>query len=188
MYSYPNDGFAIYLDDKMYDADHLISKIPVKEYLPLKDVYKMGLGRNPSTFDKIATAIQTPYKYVSLNMEPGFAYGHNFIKINRKALRDFGIDIPTTLSHEYNHALRNRYFMSNGKDLTAKISPFLKREAFDYSHLPKNIGNYLNDFTEIEARGTQLKNYFDADVITPDMLKYASQHYVPDTNMDNNMY
>ena len=91
MYSYPNDGFAIYLDDKMYDADHLISKIPVKEYLPLKDVYKMGLGRNPSTFDKIATAIQTPYKYVSLNMEPGFAYGHNLIKINRKALIEIQI-------------------------------------------------------------------------------------------------
>lgn len=28
----------------------------------------------------------------------------------------------------------------------------------------------------------------DSDIITPDMLKYASQHYVPDTNMDNNMY
>ena len=46
----------------------------------------------------------------------------------------------------------------------------------------------LSSPTEIEARGTQLKNYFDSDIITPDMLKYASQHYVPDTNMDNNMY
>ena len=59
---------------------------------------------------------------------------------------------------------------------------------FNYDHLSPRIKNYLSQPTEIEARGTQLKNYFDSDVITPDMLKYASQHYVPDTNMDNNMY
>ena len=52
----------------------------------------------------------------------------------------------------------------------------------------KAYKNYLSQSTEIEARGTQLKNYFDSDVITPDMLKYASQHYVPDTGIDNNMY
>ena len=182
MYSYPNDGFAIYLDDNMYNANHLISRIPVKEYLPLKEVYKMGLGRNSSTSNKIITAIQTPYRYVSLNTNPGFAYDHDFIKINRKALRDFGFDVPTTLSHEYNHALRNADFInqSSGRSTLKK--------AFDFSHLPNRVGDYLKTSTEIEARGTQLKNYFDTDVITPDMLKYASQHYVPDTGIDNNMY
>ena len=38
------------------------------------------------------------------------------------------------------------------------------------------VRDYLKNSTEIEARGTQLKNYFDTDVITPDI------------GMDNNMY
>lgn len=191
MYSYPNDGFGIYLDDNMYDADYLISNIPVKEYLPFKEVYKFGLNRNPSTSDKILTAIKTPYKYVSLNMNPAFAANNksgNFIKINKKALQDFGFDVPTTLSHEYNHALRNKYFSSGGSDVKSNIAPILKKQAFNYRHLPEDVHDYLNSSTEIEARGTQLKNYFDSDVITPDMLKYASQHYVPDAGFDNNMY
>ena len=52
----------------------------------------------------------------------------------------------------------------------------------------EKVRDYLKNSTEIEARGTQLKNYFDTDVITPDMLKYAAKHYVPDIGMDNNMY
>lgn len=188
MYSYPNDGIGIFLDKKMYDADYLISSIPVKEYLPFKEVYKLMLGRNSGISNKIISAIQTPYQYVGLNMKPGFAAGHDFIKINKKALRDLGFDVPTTLSHEYNHALRNDRFRSNGIYHIPSTSSALKMQAFDYSHLPERVGNYLDSSTEIEARGTQLKNYFDTDVITPDMLKYASQHYVPDTRMDNNMY
>ena len=47
----------------------------------------------------------------------------------------------------------------------------------------------LQDFYNYNAFGYGLQGRptrFDPS--TPDMLKYASQHYVPDTNMDNNMY
>ena len=181
LYSYPNDGIGIYLDNNMYNPDYIISQIPVKDYLSLKDVYKMGVDKHSGLMDKVINTIQTPINYLKVNTEPAFAYtgGNRFIKVNKKALKDFGFDYPTVLSHEYNHALRNRS-LDDGK---------LQRHlGFNYDHLAPKYRNYLSSPTEIEARGTQLKNYFNSDVITPDMLKYASQHYVPDTNMDNNMY
>ena len=182
LYSYPNDGIGIYLDNNMYNPDYIISQIPVKDYLSLKDVYKMGVDKHSGVMDKVLNTIQTPINYLKVNTEPAFAYtgGDRFIKVNKKALKDFGFDYPTVLSHEYNHALRGRNFDDNSK--------IQKYWAFNYDHLAPGYRNYLSSPTEIEARGTQLKNYFDSDVITPDMLKYASQHYVPDTNMDNNMY
>lgn len=181
LYSYPNDGIGIYLDDNMYNPDYIISQIPVKDYLSLKDVYRLGVNRSDKLIDKIAKAIQTPINYLRVNTEPAFAHieGDRFIKVNKKALKDFGFDYPTTLSHEYNHALRNR---------SLDDSKLQRHLGFNYDHLVPKYRNYLSSPTEIEARGTQLKNYFNSDVITPDMLKYASQHYVPDTNMDNNMY
>ena len=181
LYSYPNDGIGIYLDNNMYNPDYIISQIPVKDYLSLKDVYKMGVDKHSGVMDKVLNTIQAPINYLKVNTEPAFAYtgGDRFIKVNKKALKDLGFDYPTVLSHEYNHALRNRN-LDDGK---------LQRHlGFNYDHLAPKYRNYLSSPTEIEARGTQLKNYFDSDVITPDMLKYASQHYVPDTNMDNNMY
>lgn len=181
VYSYPNDGIGIYLDNNMYNPDYIISQIPVKDYLSLKDVYKMGVDKHSGVMDKVLNTIQTPINYLKVNTEPAFAYtgGDRFIKVNKKALKDLGFDYPTVLSHEYNHALRNRS-LDDGK---------LQRHlGFNYTHLAPKYKNYLSSPTEIEARGTQLKNYFNSDVITPDMLKYASQHYVPDTNMDNNMY
>ena len=103
------------------------------------------------------------------------------IVIYKKALKDIGFDYPTVLSHEYNHALRT----SNIDDVKGKL---VLQSGFNYDHLTPSYKKYLSQPTEIEARGTQLKNYFNSDVITPDMLKYAARHYVPDTNMDNNMY
>lgn len=41
--------------------------------------------------------------------------------------------------------------------------------------------------TEVSARGTQFKNYFDKKVLTADELKYASEHYVQDTGIDNDI-
>ena len=181
LYSYPNDGIGIYLDNNMYNPDYIISQIPVKDYLSLKDTYKLGINKGDKLKDKVINAIKTPINYLRANTEPAFAYiGDNrFVKVNKKAIKDLGFDYPTVISHEYNHALRNRS-LDDGK---------LQRHlGFNYDHLAPKYKNYLSSPTEIEARGTQLKNYFDSDVITPDMLKYASQHYVSDTNMDNNMY
>ena len=181
LYSYPNDGTVIYLDKNLDNPDYIISQIPVKDYLSLKDVYKLGIDKHSRLRDKVINAIQTPINYLKLNTEPAFAYTGNkrFIKVNKKALKDFGLDYSTTLSHEYNHALRNRSL--NDDSLQRHLG-------FNYTHLAPKYKNYLSQSTEIEARGTQLKNYFNSDIITPDMLKYASQHYVPDTNIDNNMY
>lgn len=180
-YSYPNDGIGIFLDNNMYNPDYIISQIPVKDYLSLKDVYKLGINKRSDLLDKIINIAYTPINYLKANTEPAFAYtGDNrFVKVNKKAIKDFGFDYSTVLSHEYNHALRNNSFYK-GK--------LQRNSGFDYSHLAPTYKDYLSSPTEIEARGTQLKNYFNRDVITPDMLKYASQHYVPDTNMDNNMY
>ena len=181
VYSYPNDGIGIYLDNNMYNPDYIISQIPVKDYLSLKDVYKMGVDKHSGLMDKVINTIQTPINYLKANTEPAFAYtgGDRFVKVNKKALKDLGFDYSNVLSHEYNHALRNRN-LDDGK---------LQRHlGFNYDHLDPTYRDYLSSPTEIEARGTQLKNYFDSDIITPDMLKYASQHYVSDTNMDNNMY
>lgn len=181
LYSYPNDGTVIYLDKNLDNPDYIISQIPVKDYLSLKDVYKLGIDKHSRLRDKVINAIQTPINYLKLNTEPAFAYtgDKRFIKVNKKALKDFGLDYSTTLSHEYNHALRNRSL--NDGSLQRHLG-------FNYTHLAPKYKNYLSQSTEIEARGTQLKNYFNSDIITPDMLKYASQHYVPDTNIDNNMY
>lgn len=41
--------------------------------------------------------------------------------------------------------------------------------------------------SEISARGTQIKNYFNKEEISPEELKYASENYVKDTGLDNNM-
>lgn len=180
-YSYPNDGIGISPDKNMYNPDYIISQIPVKDYLSLKDVYKLGIDRHSGFMDKISNAIQTPINYLKANTEPAFSYtgGNRFVKVNKKAIKDLGFDYPTVLSHEYNHALRNE-FIDDGK---------LQRHlGFNYDHLAPKYKKYLFSPTEIEARGTQLKNYFNSDVITSDMLKYAAKHYVPDTNMDNNMY
>ena len=103
------------------------------------------------------------------------------VQVKFKITTDIGFDYPTVLSHEYNHALRT----SNINDINDK---FILQSGFNYDHLTPSYKKYLSQPTEIEARGTQLKNYFNSDVITPDMLKYAAKHYVHDTNMDNNMY
>lgn len=183
LYSYPNDGYTIYMDENMYNPEYIISQIPVKDYLSFKDVYRLGIDNGSRLSDKVLSAVRTPGRYLSVNTEPAFAYhgDSRFVKVNKKAIKDLGLDYSTILSHEYNHALRN----SGLDNATSKLQKHL---AFNYDHLASRYRNYLSSPTEIEARGTQLKNYFHKDVITPDMLKYASQHYVRDTGMDNNMY
>lgn len=58
-----------------------------------------------------------------------------------------------------------------------------------HPHLSGFNKNYFGDAngSELSARGTQLKNYFDKKTLTADELKYASKHYVEDTGIDNNM-
>ena len=174
LYSYYNEGTPATPND-------VISNIPTKEYLTFREAYDM-LPDPENTLDKFANAIITPKAWWQFNTNPAFGFDNNgrrMIKINRKAIKDFNLDLSTTLSHEYNHMLKNGSVGADGN---------LQRfSAFNYDHLPRGTKGYLSTPTEIEARGTQLKNYFDTDVITPDMLKYAAKNYVKDTKIDNNM-
>lgn len=179
-YSFPNNGYTLYMEPEMYDPNYLINSIPVKNYLSMKDVWNMYDGENFFT-----RVFRTPGRYFSYNMNPGFNFYNNkqnFIKMNPKALKDYGFDYSTVLSHEYNHAL------SQHDELSREISlRDFREEAFNFNQLPRGVRNYLNMPTEIQARGTQLKNYFNTNKLTPDMLKYAAIHYVEDTGMNNNM-
>ena len=66
-------------------------------------------------------------------------------------------------------------------------------QGIDVSIMPKDFEDYMtvHNGTEVSARGTQLKNYFgltdDSQEFTEDMLRYAAQHYIEDTGIDNNM-
>ena len=72
-------------------------------------IYKV-INKGDKLTDKINNMIHAPINYLKANTEPAFAYtGDNrFVKVNKKAIKDFGFDYPTVISHEYNHALRNR--------------------------------------------------------------------------------
>ena len=50
---------------------------------------------------------------------------------------------------------------------------------------------YKHNNTEVAARGSQIHDYFGhigKEPITENMLKYARDNYVADTNLDNDMY
>lgn len=56
----------------------------------------------------------------------------------------------------------------------------------------KGYNKYFNGFnsTEVQARGTQLKNYFglkEGEPLTTSHLKYAAEHFVKDRGYDNGM-
>lgn len=148
-----------------------LNSITTMDYIPYKQIKKVTSSNNP--FVNIPA-------YFNANMEPAFALG-NLIKINKKALRDLGFDKDITYSHELNHALTSTGY-------TPRYTP----DVMSFSHLNKNVKDYFtrNNFTELKARGTQLKNYFginDNQPITGDMLKYAAKNYVKDVGLDNNM-
>lgn len=66
-------------------------------------------------------------------------------------------------------------------------------QGIDVSIMPRDFEDYITKYngTEVSARGTQLKNYFgltdDSQEFTEDMLRYAAEHYIEDTGIDNDM-
>ena len=79
---------------------------------------------------------------------------------------------------------------------------YLDKNAHEFAHYvfgpvekpPLEVYNgvnaYLRKPTEINARGTQIKNYFglkENEPLTENMLKYAEKHYIKDRGYDNNM-
>lgn len=89
-------------------------------------------------------------------------------------------NIRRVISHEVDHAIH---------------IPAEPPRGFDTGYIDKHIsqpGYFSNkNGTELAARGSQLKDYYDLDnpnqEITEDMLRYAAENYVKDTKLDNNM-
>ena len=82
------------------------------------------------------------------------------------------------LSHEADHALH------------IPDEPVPDGTLFPRIYLRGNYFKSLNN-TEVAARGSQLHDYFGhtgTEPITADELKYAREHYIKDTGINNNMY
>lgn len=167
-----NNGYFLLNDDQeMWDV------VADKDYVSLKDIWKEAKGLN--WFTRIT---KVPKLHFEVNSSPGLLFHGRrpTVYINNNILKQYypKWKINTVKAHEYEHGLNDGIFL-------------YPEHAFSYKHLPKKHRDYLENRTELSARGNQLKNYFGfttADqVITGDMLKYAAKHYVPDTNMDNNM-
>lgn len=129
----------------------------------------------------IETVKDTVKKYVLIpQIQSGspFAYG-----IKNKPLGIVGIQDPLIYpeipykgtrrynilkSHETNHALT-----------IPKTKPPI--DVYGREYFSKENG------TEIAARGTQIKDYFNKKKISAEELQYAAENYVKDTGLDNNM-
>lgn len=68
------------------------------------------------------------------------------------------------------------------------------KSGFDLNKIDDDeVKDYFKEdhFTEMAARGTQIKNYFgltdDAQEVTPEMLEYAARNYLKDYGYDNEM-
>lgn len=178
---YDNKGPDIFNMNKVYISD-VVDNIPVMNYVPLELVRDI-VNERFAQANKFEKAFFTLAAYLRINSGIGVAVQYDkrpFVYINPKAMRDYNFKTDTTLPHEIAHIL-SRYH--------GNLPYYYNTPGFYSDILPKRINNYLRD-DELWARGTQLKNYFgitDDTPITADMLKYAAQHYVEDTGMDNNM-
>lgn len=84
-------------------------------------------------------------------------------------------------SHEVEHKI---HYPDSGAD----------KNGFDLNKIDDDeVKDYFKEdhFTEMAARGTQIKNYFgltdDAQEVTPEMLEYAARNYLKDYGYDNEM-
>lgn len=84
-------------------------------------------------------------------------------------------------SHEVEHKI---HYPDSGAD----------KNGFDLNKIyDDEVKDYFKEdhFTEMAARGTQIKNYFgltdDAQEVTPEMLEYAARNYLKDYGYDNEM-
>lgn len=84
-------------------------------------------------------------------------------------------------SHEVEHKI---HYPDSGAD----------KNGFDLNKIDDDeVKDYFKEdhFTEMAARGTQIKNYFgltdEAQEVTPEMLEYAARNYLKDYGYDNEM-
>lgn len=89
----------------------------------------------------------------------------------------------TRQNHKLQKAVLKTYELDHAVHTPSQFPKGFNRNASDY---------FLEDNgSELAARGSQIKDYFKLtnsnQPITEDMLKYASQNYVKDTGIDNDM-
>ena len=119
-------------------------------------------------------------------------------------------DLKKHLNTRSGHAAaltdRRNTIIHDGKLPKSHASAILSHEVDHALHIPDEPvpdgvlfsriylrGNYFKNFnnTEVAARGSQLHDYFGhtgTEPITADELRYAKEHYVKDTGINNNMY
>lgn len=123
-------------------------------------------------------------KYVDDNYDNAFSWhGFTYTPLHRK---DWG----DTVSHELSHLMDGNYYgVPGGRNGSVENRP--ESLLFNLSFNPTSTGhkNYFfrHNGTEYEARGTQMKNYYNSDELTGSMLKQAGKKYVKDTGRDNNI-
>lgn len=156
--------------------------------------------RDPSTYAKALEKTRnwwnshtTPYSNLPMSdaIEQEIALNH----LPFAAAPSPYVYMPNARTLYYEIPLFSRY----PKDINEMMHQYNILKGHETAHIittPKNNsplakglipGNYFSKIngTEVSARGTQFKNYFDKNELTADDLKYASEHYVKDTGIDN---
>lgn len=105
----------------------------------------------------------------------GIFYKGASIDLNNKPLGIILTDSPNSYSNVISHEL--------DRAIPSQFPKGFNKNASDY---------FLEDNgAELAARGSQIKDYFKLtdpnQPITEDMLKHASQNYIKDTGIDNDM-
>lgn len=173
-----NDNSAIYHFQRLLDGGFqqvksrgdVTTDFPVRIYqIPKqkKEAYDEILNR---AGDKVSTS------EINQVLDDIF-YGGTSVDLDGKPLGVILTDSPNVysniVSHELDHAIHtpSQYPVGFSKNASAY---FLQ-----------------NNGSELAARGSQIKDYFKItnpnQPITEDMLKYASQNYIKDTGINNNM-
>ena len=131
-------------------------------------------------------------KYKELAKQPAFNIGRQAIVVNPELTKKiypsvfelYGDDAALGLikSHELEHAINWYRQMHPDQKATNGL--------FDLTKILKDsTKNYFEkqNNTELSARGSQIKDYFDSDIISGDQLRFAARNYVKDTGIDNDM-
>lgn len=181
-----------------YDLDaasKLINTLEnTKQTVAVKDIFDTAFQ---NVLDKDKNVAKRFYSKVEDEYDNAFAQSYKgtmYISPKRK-------NFTRVVSHEFGHLedLPEGTFELPGvvesHQLTETPSgnSALFKKAFDVSNSSsKNyfVGRNGEDATEMAQRATQIADYLKlkpGEEITPEKLKYAIEHYVEDTGMDNNM-
>jgi len=195
------------------DGKPLVKKVPSKYKPRTKEELESELDENISVVGKDTPISFDPESHT--DADPGRRLGgRELIALNDESFRtEFKDPLQRSIveAHEKGHCLRpydneffRRYF-SPAFDLSKieisqeeferlkKLNKFLDTNmTYENSigEFKEGIIEYLMSGPEVAERMSQLKNYFGMkgnELFTKEHLRYAKEHYIEDTKMDNNM-